>query len=116
MLELEAVRALIGKPGFGLLGDVGGMIIEHQLDRCAGRIGGVRSLRNSMNSRLRWRADRLVALIFVLVRRSMHAGLGRQIRGGRCDGPDTRLLIVRDNRNRIFPEAAVAFFKIFSWR
>jgi hypothetical protein len=40
-VKLEAVRGLIGKPGFSLLGDVGGMIVEDQLDRCAGRIGGV---------------------------------------------------------------------------
>jgi hypothetical protein len=32
--ELEAVRGLIGKPGFGLLGDVRRMIVEDQLDRC----------------------------------------------------------------------------------
>ena len=35
--EFEAARGLIGKPSFGLLGDVRGMIVEDQLDR---RVGG----------------------------------------------------------------------------
>ena len=35
---------LIGEPGFGLFGDVRGMIVEDQLDRCVGRIGGVEKL------------------------------------------------------------------------
>ena len=42
--EFEAVRGLIGEPGFRLLGDVRGMIVEDQLDRCVGRIGGVEKL------------------------------------------------------------------------
>ena len=40
----KAVRGLIGEPGFGLFGDVRGMIVEDQLDRCVGRIGGVEKL------------------------------------------------------------------------
>ena len=39
--EFEAVRGLRGKPGFGLLGDVRGMIVENQSDRRMGRIGSV---------------------------------------------------------------------------
>ena len=31
--EFEAARGLLGEPGFGLLGDVRGMIVEDQLDR-----------------------------------------------------------------------------------
>ena len=42
--EFEAVRGLIGEPGSGLFGDVRGMIVEDQLDRGAGRIGGVEKL------------------------------------------------------------------------
>jgi hypothetical protein len=42
--EFEAVRGLIGKPGFGLLGDVRGIIVGGQLDRRVGRIGGVERL------------------------------------------------------------------------
>ena len=39
--EFEAASGLIGKPSSGLLGDVGGMIVENQLDRRMGRIGGI---------------------------------------------------------------------------
>ena len=42
--EFEAARRLIGEPGFGLLGDVRGMIVEDQLDRRMRRIGGVEKL------------------------------------------------------------------------
>ena len=35
--EFKAVRGLIGEPGFGLFGDVRGMIVEDQLDRCVTR-------------------------------------------------------------------------------
>ena len=42
--ELEAARRLFGEPGFRLLGDVRGMIVEDQLDRRMGRIGRVQKL------------------------------------------------------------------------
>src|SRR6202165_5855273 len=42
--ELEAALGLIGEPGFRLFGDVGGMIVEDQLDRRMGRIGLVEKL------------------------------------------------------------------------
>ena len=42
--ECEAVRGLRGEEGSGLLGDVGGMIVEDQLDRRIGWIGGVEKL------------------------------------------------------------------------
>jgi len=42
--ELEAAGGLFGEPGFRLLGDVGGMIVEDQLDRCMGRIGLIEKL------------------------------------------------------------------------
>src|SRR3979411_1499087 len=35
---------LIGEPNLGLLGDVCGMIVEDQLDRSMGRIGGIDEL------------------------------------------------------------------------
>ena len=45
------------EPGSGFPRNVCGMIVEDQLDRGAGRIGGIREKpRNSMNSRLRWRS------------------------------------------------------------
>jgi hypothetical protein len=42
--EFEAARGLIGESGFGLIGDVRGMVVEDQLDCCVGRIVGVEKL------------------------------------------------------------------------
>ena len=42
--KFKAVRGRIGEPSLGLLRDVCGMIIEDQLDRGSGRIGGVEKL------------------------------------------------------------------------
>ena len=42
--ELEATLELLGEPSLGLLGDVCGMIVEDQLDRCVRGIGGVEKL------------------------------------------------------------------------
>jgi len=42
--EFEAVHRLISEPGPGLFGDVRGMIVEDELDRGRGRIGGVEQL------------------------------------------------------------------------
>jgi hypothetical protein len=42
--ELKAAVRLGGEPSFGFPGDVGGMIVEDQLDRGAGRIGGIEKL------------------------------------------------------------------------
>ena len=39
--EFETTSRLIGEPGPGFLGDMRGMIVEDQLDRCMGRIGGI---------------------------------------------------------------------------
>src|SRR5215471_2368174 len=45
------------QPARGLARDMGGMVVENDLDRGVGRIGGIEQLeRNSMNSRLRWRS------------------------------------------------------------
>src|SRR5712672_1700243 len=45
-VKVNSKRAdrLIGEPNLGLLGDVCGMIVEHQLDRSMGRIGGIDEL------------------------------------------------------------------------
>ena len=43
--EFEAAGGLIGEPGSGLLGDVGRMIVEDQLNRRMGRIGGIDKLK-----------------------------------------------------------------------
>ena len=42
--EFEAADGLLGEPSLGLLGDVRGMIVENQLDRRMGRIGGIDEL------------------------------------------------------------------------
>ena len=42
--EFEAMCGLLCDPGTGLFGDVRGMIVEDQLDRGVGRIGGVEEL------------------------------------------------------------------------
>ena len=42
--EFEAMRRLGGKPGCGFFGNVCGMIVEDQLDRRVGRIGGFEQL------------------------------------------------------------------------
>src|SRR6266576_286332 len=42
--EFEAMCGSLRDPGSGLFGDVRGMIVEDQLDRRVGRIGGVEEL------------------------------------------------------------------------
>ena len=42
--EFEAAGRLFGEPSLGLLGDVRRMIVEDQLDRRVGRIGGIDKL------------------------------------------------------------------------
>src|SRR6266545_6072558 len=42
--EFEAVGRSSGKPSCSLPGDVCGMVVEDQLDRCAGRISGIEKL------------------------------------------------------------------------
>src|SRR5215468_5363898 len=91
----------------GLLGDVGGMIVEDQLDRCMGRIGGVDKLEKfdefaaavaipdeGMNLTgqqidASQQTDGAVALIFMIAREGrLHARLRRQVRGGVGDRLD----------------------------
>ena len=43
--EFEAAGGLIGEPSSGLLGDVGRMIVEDQLNRRMGRICGIEKLK-----------------------------------------------------------------------
>src|SRR5208337_3610364 len=42
--EVESTGRLLGEPSLGLLGDVRRMIVEDQLDRCVGRVGGIEEL------------------------------------------------------------------------
>ena len=94
--EFEAADGLLGQPSLGLLGDVCGMIVENQLDRRMGRIGGVEDLEeldefaaavavpdegvNLAGEQIDagQQTDRAVALVFMIARESgMHAGLGQ---------------------------------------
>src|SRR6267378_783527 len=96
--EFEAVRGLLRDPGSGLFGDVRGMIVEDQLDRGVGRIGGVEKLEEFDEFAAAvaildqgmdlagdevdagQQADCAMALIFMLTCEGrMYAGLGRQV-------------------------------------
>ena len=54
--EREAARRLSTEPGLGFSGD-SRVVVQDHLDRRADRVV-LRSLRNSMNSRLRWRSSK----------------------------------------------------------
>ena len=117
------------------------MIVEDQPDRGVGRIGGVEQLEefdelaaavavldqgmNLAGDEIDpgQQADRAVALVFMLAGEGrMHARLGRQVRGGRCDRLNAGLLVVGDDRHRLarllffFVAAAAAFFRTFTSR
>ena len=118
--EVETVRGLLGEPGLCLFGDVGGMIVENQLDRRMGRIGGIEKLEEfdelaaamaildqGVNLTAEQidagqQADRAVTLVFVIAREGrMGARVGRQIRRRRGNRLDAGLLVVGDDRHRI---------------
>src|SRR5260370_23765543 len=63
--ELEAARWSGSEPGFCLLGDVGGMIVEDQTDRRMDRIGGIDELQ---------KLDELAATVAVLAQGMDFAG------------------------------------------
>ena len=111
--KFEAVRGLGGEPGSGLFGDMRRMIVEDQLDRRLGRIGGVETLGEFdefaaamavLDQRMDFatdeidagqQADRAMALVFMFpCEGGVDARFGRQIRGGRRNRLDTRLLVV----------------------
>src|SRR5712672_2345870 len=104
--KFETADGLTGEPGSGLLGDVGGMIVEDQLDRRMGRIGGIEKLKefdelaaamaildqgvNLTGEQIDagQQADCAVTLVFMIAREGrMGAGLGRQIRRRRGNRP-----------------------------
>ena len=99
--EFEAPGGLPGKPGSGLLGDVGRMIVEDQFNRRMGRISGIEKLQefdelaaamaipdqgvNITGEQIDagQQADRAVTFVFMIAREGcMGSRLGRQIR--RC--------------------------------
>jgi len=121
--EFEAAR---GRPQVDLraklwsLGDVRGVIVEDQLDRCMSRIGGIEKIEEfdefaaaeaildqgvdlaGEQIDAGQQADGAVALVFIIAREGrMDAGFGRQIRCRRCDRLDTGLLVIGNDRHRI---------------
>ena len=108
---------MIGEPGFGFLGDVRGVIVEDQLDRGVGRIGGVDKLEEFDEFAAAMaipdqgmdlageqvdagqQADCPVALIFMIAREGrVQAGRGRQVRSRRGDRLDTGLFVIGNDR------------------
>src|SRR6266478_4586550 len=118
--KFETADGLTGEPGSGLLGDVGGMIVEDQLDCRMGLIGGIEKLEefdelaaamaildqgvNLAGEQIDagQQADRAMTLVFMIAREGrMGAGLGRQIRRRRGNRLDAGLFVIRDDRHRI---------------
>src|SRR4030095_8727781 len=119
-VELEAARNLGGEPSSRFSRDVRGMIVEDQLDRGAGRIGGIEKLEefDELSAAVAvsdegmdlageqinpgQQAERAMAFVLMITREGrVDARLGRQIRRRRCDGLDSRLFIVGDDRHRL---------------
>src|SRR5271165_3090183 len=109
------------------------MIVEDQLDRSMGRIGGVDELEefNKFAAAVAvldegvdlageqidagQQADRSVALVLVVAREGrMSAGLGRQVRGCRGDCLNAGLLILVQNLRHLLPELRVAAFQVIA--
>src|SRR5215471_2629753 len=107
-------------PSLGLFGDVRRMIVEDQLDRRMGRIGGIEELEkfdefatamavpdegvNLTGEQIDagQQTDRAVALVLVIAREGrMPARLGRKVWGRGGDRLDTGLLVIGDDRHRI---------------
>src|SRR3981081_2010271 len=118
--EREASRWSSVEPGSCFSRYVGGMIIEDQVDPGAGRISGVESLEefDELSAAVAVSDERMDlpgkqvdsgqqakrAMTFVLViprEGRVDAGLGRQIGCRRCDGLDSRLFVVGDDRHRL---------------
>ena len=116
--KLEASRRSSVEPGSCFSRYVRGMIIEDQLDRGAGRISGVETLEefDELPAAVAISDERMdlpgkqvnsgqqaqCAMTFVLViprEGRVNAGLGRQIGCRRCDGLDSRLFVVGDDRH-----------------
>src|SRR5215472_9567813 len=120
--ELKTADRSSGEPSSGLLRDVGGMIVEDEFDRGAGRITAIEKLEefDELSAAMavsdqgmdlageqidaRQQAQRAMAFILVITGKGrVDAGLGRQIRRRRCDGLDSRLFVVGDDRYRLVP-------------
>src|SRR5712691_11157458 len=108
------------EPGSCFSRYVRGMIVEDQLDRGAGRISGVEKLEEFdelpaavavSDERMdlagkqvdsSQQAQRAMAFVLVIPRKGgMDAGHGRQIGCRRCDGLDSRLFVVGNDRHSL---------------
>ena len=117
---LEASRRSSVEPGSCFSRYVRGMIIEDQLDRGAGRISGVETLEEFdelpaavavSDERMDLpgkqvdsgqQAQRAMTFVLVIPREArVDAGLGRQIGCGGCDGLDSRLFVVGNDRHSL---------------
>src|ERR1700744_6744486 len=118
--EREASRWSSVEPGSCFSRYVGGMIIEDQLDRGAGWISGVETLEEFdelpaavavSNERMDLpgkqvdsgqQAQRAMTFVLVIPREGrVDAGLGRQIGCCGCDGLDSRLFVVGNDRHSL---------------
>ena len=119
-VKVNSKRPLVGgEPGSGFSRYVCGMIVEDQLDRGAGRIGGIEKLEEFdelaaavaiSDERVDLageqinpgqQAERAMTFVLMIAREGrVDARLGRQIRRRRCDGLDSRLFVVGDDRHR----------------
>src|SRR5580704_4084459 len=120
--KVEAACRSCVEPGSGFPRDVCGMIVEDQLDRGAGRIGGIEKLEEfdelaaavaisdervdlaGKQINPGQQAERAMAFVLMIPRQGcMDAWHWWQIRRRRRDGLDARLLVVRDDRCRLLP-------------
>src|SRR6266436_3794876 len=130
--KLEASRPSSVEPGSCFSRYVRGMIIEDELDRGAGRISGVETFEEFdelpaavavSDERMDLpgkqvdsgqQAKRAMTFVLVIPREGrVDAGLGRQIGCRRCDGLDSRLFIVGDDRYSLdgFGRLGVSLFQ-----
>src|SRR5262245_63937978 len=120
--EFEAVSRPGVEPSSGLSGDVCGMIVENQLDRCVGWISSIEKLQELdelsaavavSDERMDFageqinpsqQAERAMAFVFMIPRKGgVDAGFGRQIGCRRCDGLDAWLFVIGDDGHRLAP-------------
>src|SRR5580692_8944457 len=114
--EGKAPDRLRGKPARGLARDMGGMVVENNLDRGVGGIGGVKKLKklNEFTTAVavldqsvdvtgeqvdaRHQSEGAVALVLVITHHGRAgAGKWRAIGRGRTDRLDPGFLVVRDD-------------------
>ena len=118
--ELKSASGLLGQPSSGFPRDVRGMIVEDQLDRGAGRIGGIEQPEefdeltaavavsdqgmNLPGEQINpsQQAERTMPFVLMIAHESrVDAGLRRQIGRGRCNGLDSWFFIVGDDGYRL---------------